>query len=142
MKVESGVLALCALLFCSAARADDEAQRVKRIQERFIAPCCWSENVAVHRSETAAEMRTEIAAMVHAGKSEDAIVAYYVGQHGERILMEPVGQKSIWLRVMPFAALALAAVLLVMYLRRAIRPAAAPAAVTGTGPLPDVPEDW
>lgn len=141
MKTESLTIVLCALLLCGAAPAEDSSQRARRIQQRFIAPCCWSETVAVHRSEAAAEMRTAIEAMVRAGKSEDDIVAYYVAQHGERILMEPLGQKSIWLRVMPFVALALAAVLLLLYLRRSIKPTPV-AAPMAAGPLPDVPEDW
>jgi cytochrome c-type biogenesis protein CcmH len=141
MRLESFAIVLCALLLCGAAPAEDSSQRARRIQERFIAPCCWSETVAVHRSETAAEMRSKIEAMVRNGKTEQEIVSYYVAQHGERILMEPLGQKSVWLRIMPFAALAVAVVLLLLYLRRAIRPAPAPAPV-GAGPLPDVPEDW
>lgn len=79
-------------------------QNIKKIQERFIAPCCWSETVAVHRSETAEEMRTEIVRMVEAGKTEQEIVDHFVAQYGEKILMEPRGGKSALLTTVPLAA--------------------------------------
>ncbi len=76
----------------------------KKLQGKFIAPCCWNESVAVHRSESAAEMRAEIASMVTSGKSEEEIVAFYVAKHGERILLEPRGLKLKWLTAIPFVA--------------------------------------
>jgi len=92
--------------------------QVRRIEERFIAPCCWSETVAVHRSETAAQMRAEIERLVEEGRTEDEIVARYVSEYGERILLVPRGGKSAWLTVLPFVALAAGAAFLVRYLAR------------------------
>ena len=110
---QSSVLAL--LWFLPLA-ADD--RNVQKIQERFMAPCCWQESVAIHRSEIAGEMRAEIARMVAGGRSEDQIVDFYVARYGERILREPRGSKRWWLTLVPLASIALATSGLVFFLRR------------------------
>ena len=120
----------------------EPADVVKRLQAKFIAPCCWSESVAVHRSEGAAQMRLEIARLVESGKSEEEIVAFYVAKHGERILLEPRGLKLTWLTAIPFVALGAGGVFLAKYLKRQ-RPAAAPAPAVATGAaVSDEDIDW
>jgi len=127
-------LCLLTLVLAGAAlAAAPDAQR--RIEERFIAPCCWSENVAVHRSEVAAEMRTEIAKMLAEGKTEDQIVARFVAQYGERVLIVPRGPSAVWLAIIPWVALALGLLILAWFIRR--RRAAEPAqAARSLPPLP------
>lgn len=114
-------MALVAALGGSLFAAGPE-ETIRRLQEKFIAPCCWSESVAVHRSEIAAEMRTEIGRLYREGVSEKEITARYVSQYGERILMEPTGVKSIWLIVIPVAVAMAGTLMLVLYLRRRPRP--------------------
>jgi cytochrome c-type biogenesis protein CcmH len=124
---------LTLVLAGAALAAAPDAQR--RIEERFIAPCCWSENVAVHRSEVAAEMRTEIAKMLAEGKTEDQIVARFVAQYGERVLIVPRGPSTVWLAIIPWVALALGLLILAWFIRR--RRAAEPAqAARSLPPLP------
>ncbi len=127
-------LCLLTLVLAGAAlAAAPDAQR--RIEERFIAPCCWSENVAVHRSEVAAGMRTEIAKMLAEGKTEDQIVARFVAQYGERVLIVPRGPSAVWLAIIPWVALALGLLILAWFIRR--RRAAEPAqAARSLPPLP------
>jgi cytochrome c-type biogenesis protein CcmH len=127
-------LALFGLAAMAAATPD-----VQRIQNRFVAPCCWQESVAVHRSEAAAEMRAEIGQMVAAGKTEDQIVSDYVARYGERILLEPLGSKLLWLRLIPVAAVALALVGLILLIRR-LRRRPPPPAATHTAALPALPD--
>ena len=91
---------------------------VRRIEDRFVAPCCWSESVAVHRSEVAAEMRAEIERMVAGGKTEDQIVDYYVARYGEKILLEPRGSVGRYLFWIPPLLILLATLGLLLYLRR------------------------
>jgi cytochrome c-type biogenesis protein CcmH len=93
-------------------------EQTKKLQERFIAPCCWSESLAVHRSETAEQMRAEIATLARAGKQEDEIVAFFVARYGERILMEPQGGKSALLTAIPAVAGGMGLLGLVLYLVR------------------------
>jgi cytochrome c-type biogenesis protein CcmH len=121
------------------AEPDDLA---KKLQARFIAPCCWSESVAVHRSESAAQMRAEIVSLVASGKSEEDIIAFYVAKHGERILLEPRGQKLTWLTAIPFVAIGAGGVFLAKYLKRQ-RPADTPVAALAAGvTVPDEEIDW
>ena len=133
---QSSVLAL--LWFLPLA-ADD--RNVQKIQERFMAPCCWQESVAIHRSEIAGEMRAEIARMVAGGRSEDQIVDFYVARYGERILREPRGSKRWWLTLVPLASIALATSGLVFFLRRQQNIPALAADAADLPPLPDVDLD-
>ncbi|MGC4049793.1 MAG: cytochrome c-type biogenesis protein CcmH [Paludibaculum sp.] len=126
-------------LSLAGAATPDEA--VRRLQEKFIAPCCWSESVAVHRSEAAAQMRVEIATWYKQGLSEQEITQRYVSQYGERILMVPSGIKFTWLMVMPVVVILAAVLALLACLRRRARtePAAPPARLVT---VPDEEIDW
>jgi len=67
--------------------------------------------------------------MVTAKKSEAEIVDHYVARYGERILREPRGLRSLWLMIVPLAALVVGGTALTVYLRHASR--AAPAEAGG-----------
>ncbi len=69
-----------------------------------MAPCCWSESVASHRSEIAAAMRAEISRMVSEGKSDREILDYYKAKYGARVLMEPEGELRLWAYTVPVIA--------------------------------------
>ena len=89
---------LALFLFLSAQLlAVDEAQ-LRRLQGRFLAPCCWQESLAVHQSEIAVELRAEIARLAAAGRTENEIVDTLVARYGERILVEPRGTRLRWLK--------------------------------------------
>ncbi|WP_321475928.1 cytochrome c-type biogenesis protein CcmH [uncultured Paludibaculum sp.] len=126
MSLRFNVLAagvLLAIAAGSSLRAESPDAAIRRLQEKFIAPCCWSESVAVHRSEAAAEMRAEIARLYRSGASEQEITAGFVSQYGERILMEPSGTKFTWLIVIPVTVSLVAVAGLILYLRRRPKPA-------------------
>jgi cytochrome c-type biogenesis protein CcmH len=89
------------------ARGAEPDGKTHQIEARFVAPCCWRENLAVHNSPIAAELRTEIAARVAAGQTEPQIVDYYVARFGERILREPRGVRFQILTMTPIAILGL-----------------------------------
>jgi cytochrome c-type biogenesis protein CcmH/NrfF len=124
--------------------ANPDPQTVRRVQERFVAPCCWQENLAIHQSPAAEEMRAEVARLAESGKTEQEIVDYYVARYGERILREPLGSRWIWLTFTPIAAAALAALLLGRYIKRAVSPVTAMsgAAAAAEGKLPGDDLDW
>ena len=96
--------------------------RIRALQEKLIAPCCWSESVAMHRSEIAAEMRAEIARMVQEGRTDREILDFYKARYGARILMEPEGQLRLWAYTIPAVATAAGLALVVWMIRRMIRP--------------------
>lgn len=110
----------------------------RRIQERFMAPCCWHENVAIHQSPTAEAMRAEIARFVAEGRAEPEIIEIYVSRYGERILREPRGSRSFWLRTAPIGAAALGLAGLAWGLARMRRQTEPP---PESGELPPLPDD-
>ena len=109
------VLCYLAVATTSAATTTNAS---RRIQERFIAPCCWTENLAVHRSPAAEEMRAEVDRLVASGKTETEIVDIYVARYGEKVLREPRGKRFTWLLATPIGAAAIGLVSLVAYVRR------------------------
>lgn len=112
---------LAAMAAAPAGWSQDKA-RVRALQEKLIAPCCWSESVAMHRSEVAAEMRAEIARMVQEGRSDREILDFYKAKYGTRILMEPEGQLRLWAYTIPMVAVIAGLVLVIWIIRRMVRP--------------------
>lgn len=102
-----------------------DANAIHKTQDRFIAPCCWSQSVAMHDSPVAREMREEIVEFVSEGKTEEEIVDFYVARYGERILRVPRGKAWIWLNAVPIGALTAGAAGVMLFLARARRAAIA-----------------
>lgn len=78
-------------LLCGAAPTADQRERIHKLENSLIAPCCYSELVSRHNSEVAAKMRLEIAAWVTEGKSDREILDTYKELYGLRVLAEPEG---------------------------------------------------
>ncbi|MBK9166214.1 MAG: cytochrome c-type biogenesis protein CcmH [Bryobacterales bacterium] len=115
-------LAVLSLACVGALAVQPRSPELQRIEERFIAPCCWRENLAAHQSPEADKMRAEVAALVDSGQTEAEIVEHFVARYGERILREPRGARSFWLTATPLAVLALGAAWLIRYLAK-VKPA-------------------
>lgn len=114
---------LAAATLCSVLIAADDdrrtvEQRIQFLEQSLLAPCCWSESVAVHRSPVAAEMRREIAQFVQKGLSDRQILDYYVQRYGKRVLREPEGSLRSWLYVVPVAGVTLGLWFTVRVIRR------------------------
>ena len=125
------------LTFATAARADDS--RLHRLYHSFMAPCCWTKNVAEHDSQAAQDVRARIDAMVQAGRTDDEIKTALVGAYGRRILALPDGEQGTWLFVTPLAAVAAAAGMLWWLLARLKH--RAPPAHAGVAPA-ELDEGW
>lgn len=120
-----GTAAYLALSFLVPTQPDVlgvAASGVRKIQDRFLAPCCWRQSVAIHDSPVARQMRDEIVRLVSEGKTEEEIVDYYVGRYGERILRQPRGQAWIWLNVVPIGALGGGLAGVLVFMTRARKP--------------------
>ena len=74
-----------------------EDRRLEKLYSSFISPCCWRENLTVHDSQIAQEMRGRIRSMVHDGKTDDQIKSVFVAQYTKRILALPEGPEQLWL---------------------------------------------
>jgi cytochrome c-type biogenesis protein CcmH len=135
-----GCLLVSLVIFGMAPIAADDRD-LRKIQDRFMAPCCWQESVAVHRSEIAAQMREEIDRMVAEGKSEDQIVDAYASRYGDRILREPRGNKRIWLTLIPVVLILIAGAWLVWFIRRQRQSPASGSPMVDLPALPDIDMD-
>lgn len=118
----SRILPLLLLLTPVFAADSSDPQRVRRLQDSLLAPCCWSETVSVHRSEVALEMRLEVEKFVAGGKSDREILDHYKGIHGARILIEPEGQARWWVYFIPTLAAIAGLGLVVWIIRRLLAP--------------------
>ena len=94
---------------------------VRSVEERPLAPCCYTQSIAEHGSEVAWEMRTEVTEMVGKGRTEGEIIEHYEGVYGERILIVPDGVTGNILFALPVAAAVLASLVLFLYVRKMLR---------------------
>jgi len=83
---------IAALLIAGALTpTQDQAKTIAKLEDRLMAPCCYSQTIRVHMSMEAEQMREEVTDMVLAGKSEQDIIKYYKAKYGETILVVPDG---------------------------------------------------
>jgi len=97
----------CVLLLGWAHAAEAQAltpaqiESYRRLTNQLIAPCCWREPIAIHRSTEAQQMSEEIAGLLADGRSEEQIREMYISRYGARILADPPGVTGRWLYAAP-----------------------------------------
>ena len=114
-----------ALLFTVAALGQltgDQPARVEKLENTLLAPCCYTEPVAQHRSEVSLRMKAEIRRMVAEGKSDREILDHYKAEYGLRVLVEPEGGRRVWIHLVPVVAIVLGLLVAVAVIRRWRRP--------------------
>ena len=92
--------------------------KIKKLQGRIMAPCCYTQTIRDHESQVAETMREEVTGMVLSGKSEQEIVNYYRTKYGETILVVPDGISGRLLTFTPVMIFLASAGLLVLFVRR------------------------
>lgn len=93
--------------------------RTRPIEEKLICQCGCTMIVANCDCGTAEAMRTDIAQKLDRGMSEQAILAAYVAQYGEKVIAYPEKTGFNWVAwVTPFVALFAGGGLLYYFLRR------------------------
>ncbi len=108
-------------LLLAVAPQDPQAleQEAKQIETMLIAPCCWSQQVSLHQSAAADEIKANIRRMLAANKTRQQILDAYVAEYGDRILAEPPARGfSAALYVLPWVFLAGSIGLVVTVVRR------------------------
>jgi cytochrome c-type biogenesis protein CcmH len=73
----------------AAAKAASLEREARQIETMLIAPCCWREQVSVHQSEAAQQVKQEIRTMLGAGMVRQQVLDAFVERYGVRILAEP-----------------------------------------------------
>jgi len=110
-----------------AVGATDTEREAREIEDLLMAPCCFRQQVSVHQSPTANEVRRDIRARLVKGESRQVILDAYVAEHGPGILVVPPAQGSnLVLYVLPPLALAGSVLLVVGVIRRFSTPGDAP----------------
>jgi cytochrome c-type biogenesis protein CcmH len=111
---------LCRIGSAAAAPATiDPAAAADRLEQALIAPCCFHQTVAEHRSSESDAVRVDIRRRLAAGESEAAILAAYEQRYGERILAAPhLAGFGLLAWLTPGVALAAAGGLVWRWLRR------------------------
>jgi cytochrome c-type biogenesis protein CcmH/NrfF len=127
-----------------AETAEKQQARVERLEHAVLAPCCYTEPVAIHQSEIAVKMRLEIAKWVAAGRSDREIIDTYVGLYGSKVLVDPRTLPRGWMPFFPWLVLILGMFLVVWLLKRwRAAPRIATASFnTEVLNLPDVDDEW
>jgi cytochrome c-type biogenesis protein CcmH/NrfF len=108
-----------------------QTERIKALEDKLLAPCCYSEPVSRHRSEVALQMRAEIGRWVAEGKSDREIVDTYKRRYGARVLIEPEGGSRWLVHTVPIAAFIAGLVLTALLVRRMAAKPGPPATSTG-----------
>jgi len=111
-----------------AQLTDEQLARVEKLEEALLAPCCYSESIARHRSEAALQMKTEIRRMVAEGKADREILDVYKERYGLKVLVEPEGGLWWWMHAVPVAVIVLGLAAAVFVLRNWLKPLPAPPA--------------
>ena len=110
-----------------AAPQDPQALELeaKQIEAMLIAPCCWTQQVSLHQSPAADEIKTNIRKLLAQSRTRQQIIDAYVAEYGDRILAEPPARGfSAALYVLPWVFLAGSMGLVFVVIRRLRAPAA------------------
>jgi len=117
-------------LWLAVAAADPQAveREAKQLEAKLMAPCCWAQQVSLHQSPAADEIKQNIRRLLAEGKTSDQILDIYVAEYGDRILSEPPARGfSRLIYVAPWIFLVGSVGLVVVVIRRlrAVGPAPA-----------------
>jgi cytochrome c-type biogenesis protein CcmH len=99
----------------------DQDRRINKLEDSLMAPCCYSQNIREHMSMEAAQMRDEVSKMVLSGKSDQEILAFYVGKYGETILVVPDGIAGMLAFGVPIGVALMTAGIAAFYVSRSVR---------------------
>jgi cytochrome c-type biogenesis protein CcmH len=120
----------------TVAGRDLEAE-AQALEAMLIAPCCFSQQVSVHHSPAADDVRRDLRRRLAAGEKREQIVDAYVAQYGTRVLAEPPAEGvARVLYILPPLALVLTAAFVVLIVRRFTASQADQAPVAYRPPFP------
>jgi len=117
-------------LWLAVAAADPQAleREAKQLEAKLMAPCCWAQQVSLHQSPAADEIKQTIRTLLAEGKTSEQILDFYVEQYGDRILAEPPARgfsRLIYVAPWVFLVASVGLVIVVIRRLRAVSPAPA-----------------
>ena len=126
-------------LWLAVAAAEPQAleREAKQLEAKLMAPCCWAQQVSLHQSPAADEIKKNIRKLLAEGKTSQQILDTYVAEYGDRILAEPPARGfSRLIYVAPWVLLVASVGLVVVVIRRLRADSPAPATVERAAPSP------
>ena len=129
-------------LWLAVAAADPQAleREAKQLEAKLIAPCCWSQQVSLHQSPAADDIKQTVRKLLAEGKTSQQILDIYVAQYGDRILAEPPARgfsRLIYIAPWIFLVASFGLVVVVIRRLRAVSPAPARAERAAAAPTED-----
>ncbi|HUN63145.1 MAG TPA: cytochrome c-type biogenesis protein CcmH [Candidatus Sulfotelmatobacter sp.] len=112
---------LAMLLLNVTSLSDTQKSEIRQVEERLLAPCCYTQSIAVHGSEIAGQMRAEVTEMVVHGRTENEIVNYYRNLYGDRVLVVPDGVTGEILFSLPVIIVVFGCLVLLLCVRKMLR---------------------
>lgn len=126
-------------LWLAVAAADPQALEIqaKQLETELMAPCCWAQQVSLHQSPAADEIKQNIRKLLAEGKTSQQILDIYVAEYGDRILAEPPARGfSRLIYVAPWVFLVGSIGLVVVVIRRLRAVSPVPAKATDRAAAP------
>lgn len=128
-------LRFAGLLFLSTAvLTPRQTAEIRRVEDRLLSPCCYTQPVSEHMSDVAVQMRADITAMVAGGQDEEQVVRHYKAEYGGRILVVPDGPIGTTLFIAPEILCSLALILTLLMIRKFLSSAPMAAKVSDISP--------
>ncbi|HUO15126.1 MAG TPA: cytochrome c-type biogenesis protein CcmH [Verrucomicrobiae bacterium] len=122
------------LLLSAVSLTPRQTAEIRRVEDRLLSPCCYTQPVSEHMSDVAVQMRADITTMVASGQDEEQIVRHYKAEYGERILVVPDGRIGTTLFRGPEILCLLALIPTLFMIRKFLCSARAAAAVSDISP--------
>jgi cytochrome c-type biogenesis protein CcmH len=132
-------------LWLAVAAADPQAveREAKLLEAKLMAPCCWAQQVSLHQSPAADDIKQNIRRLLAEGKTSEQILDIYVAEYGDRILAEPPARgfsRLIYVAPWVFLVASLGLVVVVIRRLRAVSPAPSRAEKVAAPPSEDEAE--
>jgi len=112
---------LAMLLLNVTSLSDTQKSEIRQVEERLLAPCCYTQSIAVHGSEIAGQMRVQVTEMVVHGRTENEIVNYYRNLYGDRVLVVPDGATGEILFSIPVIVVVFGCFVLLLRVRKMLQ---------------------
>jgi len=110
----------------SAANGTDEGARYQALINELRCLVCQNQSIAESNAPLAEDLRAQVRAQIAAGKSDEEIIEFLTERYGDFVRYRPAFKgRTLLLWLGPFALLALAGTVAVVFIRRS---RAAPAA--------------
>ncbi len=83
------VVISCTMANALRAEQSTVERQAKALEKEVVAPCCWTNPISEHYSESAYQLRRKIRHLLGEGNSPAVVKQLLVDEYGERILARP-----------------------------------------------------